>query len=104
MLDYILLGALKLLFALYTFNLFNILLWYYALASIVLYIVPLLPIIYINPILKLFLLLWSLLKFLSLLKSLVWPLLPKSILIVLYIVSLPTAVSASSLFSFFSTA
>ena len=46
--------------------------------SIAPYIISLLPIIYISSILKLFFLLQSPLKCLSLLKSLVWPLLPRS--------------------------
>src|SRR6266704_3365145 len=85
MFNYIFLYALKLLFTLYTFNSFNILLW--LLTPITFYIMPLFLIIYISPILELSFLLWSLLKCLPLLESLVWPLLPRSVLIVLRVVS-----------------
>ncbi len=57
MFDHILLNTLKLLFTFYTLKSFNILRWCYTLTPTVSYIVSLLPIIYISPILKLFLLL-----------------------------------------------
>ena len=55
--NYVFSGALKLLFAFYAFKSFNMLRWCYTLTPIAPYIVFLLPIIYISPILKLFLLL-----------------------------------------------
>src|SRR6266566_9042176 len=57
MFNCILLGAFKLLFALYAFKFFNVLGWYYTLISIVFYIIFLFPIIYISSVFELFLLL-----------------------------------------------
>ena len=85
--NYILLSALKLLFAFYTFKFLNMLKQYYTLTSIAFYIISLLPIIFISSLLKLFLLLQSPLKCLYLLESLVWPLLPGSILAFLRVMS-----------------
>src|SRR6266567_4025208 len=85
--NYILLSTLKLFFTFYALEFFNVLKWHYTLTFITLYIMSLLPIIYISSIFKLFLLLWSPLKCLSLLKSLVWPLLPRFALVFLHVVS-----------------
>src|SRR6266567_4673918 len=96
--DYTLLGALKLFFLFCSFIPFTIL---YILTLVVPCIVFLFFIIYIYPLFEPFLLLWSLLKCLFLLRSLVWPLLPGSTSAILYVVSILTAVLTSSLFCFF---
>src|SRR6266576_6993270 len=98
--NYTLLGAFNLFLFFYSFAPFVVLC---VLTLVVPYIVSLFSIIYICPLFELFLLLWSPLKCLFLLRSLVWPLLPRSTLVILYIMSIFTIVLISSLFGFFSS-
>ncbi len=97
MFNCVLLGALKLFFLFCPFISFIMFL-----ISAVPYIMSLFFIIYACSLFKPFFLLWSLFKCLFLLRSLVWPLLPRSILAILCIVSILTVVLISSLFYFFS--
>src|SRR6266567_3330798 len=82
-------------------SLLFLLIVYCVLTLVVPYIVSLFSTIYICPLFKPFFLLWSLLKCLLLLRSLVWPLLPGSTLVILCVMSILTAVLISPLFYFF---